>query len=298
MILFSLLIKLSFVISVFGPCYWRPMVNHIIGFANGYYLYEDSPFFKICNLNKGFLFKLIKKLQILQLKYEADLYWLETNDAKLRFTDMMKISSTMSIVTSNAASFYFSNSHINKKIQLPLKNKIRLLYVSSYYIHKNFEIIPLIHQILLQRGYDTEFLITISDSDYSNNDLLVNCDGIYNIGSVDPDICPYLYSQTDFVFVPSLLETFTAIYPEAMISQKPIITTDLDFAKSICCDAALYYKYDNAYDAATKIISLIEDRFLVQNLISKGLCRLTHFDTGETRFLKILNKINSCTFSD
>ena len=292
----ELKIRPNFVISVFGPCYWRPSSTHIIGFANGYYLYEDSPFFLFFNFNKSFLYRLKRRFQLMQLKYEADIFWLETNDAKLRFTSIMKIDSKKSIVASNTASFYFSNKLFYKYIQLPNKKKVRLLYVSSYYVHKNFEIIPEVYKILLERGYDTEFLLTINKLDYEKNHLLKNCKGIHNIGNVDPEFCPYLYNNSDIIFVPSLLETFTAIYPEAMISQKPIVTTNLDFAKSICGNAALFYKYDDPNDAANKIIYLIEDKSLINDLVSKGLDRLKTFDSGETRFAKILNKIETCTF--
>lgn len=38
--------------------------------------------------------------------------------------------------------------------------------------------------------------------------------------------------------MPSLLECFTATYPEAMRMERPIVTTDLAFAQGLCGEAA------------------------------------------------------------
>jgi glycosyltransferase involved in cell wall biosynthesis len=117
------------------------------------------------------------------------------------------------------------------------------------------------------------------------------CPGIVNLGIIHPNQCVNLYNSCDIVFVPSLLEIFTAVYPEAMASGKPIVTNNLSFAKSICGDAALYYDYSSAEDASLKIIELIENNNLRLNLINNGLKRLSFFDTSESRFSKILQTL-------
>ena len=71
--------------------------------------------------------------------------------------------------------------------------------------------------------------------------------------------CPKLYNQADAMFLPTLLETFSASYPEAMKMERPILTSDLDFAKDICGDAALYFNPLDSYDIANKI-KTINDR--------------------------------------
>jgi glycosyltransferase involved in cell wall biosynthesis len=282
------------VISVFGPCYWKPRSEHIIGFANGYYLYEDSPFFRKRNQNLSLKYRFKKFLQIKLLKYEANKFWLETEDARYRFIDLFRINPTDVVVATNTASNFFY-SPVLTDLTLPRNDKKRILYVSSYYPHKNFEIIPRVYELLLEKGYDVEFIITISDVEYSKNTLLNKCLGIRNMGFVDPRSCPSLYLQSDIVFVPSLLETFTANYPEAMISKKPIVTSDLPFARAICGNAALYYRFDSPNEAADKIILLIKQKNLSEKLIANGLKRLSSFDTPESRFKKILNNI-LCTF--
>ncbi len=60
---------------------------------------------------------------------------------------------------------------------------------------------------------------------------------LYNHGPVPVTDGPQLYQTCDFLLLPTILETFSGTYPEAMAMGLPIITTDLDFAHEICQDA-------------------------------------------------------------
>ena len=71
--------------------------------------------------------------------------------------------------------------------------------------------------------------------------------------------------------------------------QKPILTTDLPFARDICGAAALYFNPESVEDAAEKIQQLIVDSELRLRLIANGLKRLKAFDLPEERFRKILS---------
>ena len=70
--------------------------------------------------------------------------------------------------------------------------------------------------------------------------------------------------------------------------EKPIVTTDLGFAHSICGDAALYFRACDASSAADQIECLIQDQALQRALIEKGRKRLLAFDTPVQRAEKIL----------
>ena len=90
------------------------------------------------------------------------------------------------------------------------------------------------------------------------------------------------------MFLPTLLETFSASYPEAMKMKKPILTSYLDFALDICGDAALYFDPTSAEDIADKILMLSVDENLYQNLVSQGTERLKKFETPESRVKKYM----------
>ena len=91
------------------------------------------------------------------------------------------------------------------------------------------------------------------------------------------------------MMLPTLAECFSSSYPEAMISSLPILTSDLDFARSICGNSALYFDPLDPVDIVSKIIQLYNDSSLRSNLILLGKRRLDHFDSASQRADKILN---------
>ncbi len=275
------------VITIFGPCYWKPSSPHIMGFANGYLLYEDSPFFESWKGNNSFIYKLKKKYHRYLLRREADSYWIETEDAKQRLAKFIgKPLSSITVASNNCSGYFYENSYDEFK-GLPEKKKFRFIYIAAYYPHKNLEIIPKVLKQLEALHIEAEFVITIADEDYKQHQALHHPD-IINIGPVHPRYCPSIYAAADAVFMPSMLETFSAVYPEAMYMKKPIVTSDLSFAKDICGDAALYYHYDSPAEAADKIGTLIGNPSLKEQLIRNGLKRLSNFDTPNQRFAKVL----------
>lgn len=90
------------------------------------------------------------------------------------------------------------------------------------------------------------------------------------------------------MFLPTLLECFSASYAEAMVMKKPILTSDLGFAHTVCKNAALYFDPDDADDVADKIITLIHSPQLQAELIEKGTSQLGQFGSAEQRAVKIL----------
>ena len=108
------------------------------------------------------------------------------------------------------------------------------------------------------------------------------------LGKVDINECPSLYEQCDINFVPTLLECFTATYPEAMRMRKPIITTDLAFARGLCGNAALYYESINAQVAVNRILQLVDNNELQQELVTNGIKELEKFDTSSMRAAKVI----------
>ncbi|MFK2341775.1 glycosyltransferase [Bacteroides fragilis] len=77
---------------------------------------------------------------------------------------------------------------------------------------------------------------------------------IVNLGIIDVSKCPQLYNECDALFLPTLLECFSANYVEAMKMRKPIVTSNLPFATNVCKNAALYFDPMNAHDIVEKFL--------------------------------------------
>ena len=52
---------------------------------------------------------------------------------------------------------------------------------------------------------------------------------------------PSLYRQCDGLLMPTLLESFSGTYVEAMFHNIPIFTSNFDFARDVCKDGAMYF---------------------------------------------------------
>jgi len=113
-------------------------------------------------------------------------------------------------------------------------------------------------------------------------------DRIRNVGPVSVADGPSLYREANICFVPTIFETSTANYPEAMAMGLPIVTTDLDFAHDSCKDAAVYYRPKDAESAADAILSLLGDRQMWSRCIRVGRERLTQLPTQSEKYAVIL----------
>lgn len=169
--------------------------------------------------------------------------------------------------------------HEAPKVEADFSGKeTRLLVMGAPYVHKNFEIVPEVLAALKKQAPGRRFVFTLTAPESGNGwknikeraEVLGVGDGVRTVGKVALADCPKLYSDNHIVFMPTLLETFSATYPEAMAMQRPIVTTDLDFARSICGNAAVYYSPLDATDAAVKILRVVEDADLRERLLNEG----------------------------
>jgi len=287
-------VKPDVVFSVFGPTYWNPQAPHIMGFAIPHYLYIDSPFFK--RINKFEIIKItIKKiLHRYIVNRDADAIICETEDAMER--SRMLFNRVKSFFTVSNTYSHLYELPIECEKFLPEKKKFRFVTISKYYSHKNLEIIsPVLKELSNRNITNVEFILTIDKDDY---DRLFSEDDKKNVISVGPvkvDYCPALYSECDFMFLPTLLECFSANYPEAMKMEKPILTSDLSFARGVCKNSALYFDPLDPVDIADKIEMIINTPELAEELVANGKERLLSFPTASERakhYLEIIETIH------
>jgi glycosyltransferase involved in cell wall biosynthesis len=166
-----------------------------------------------------------------------------------------------------------------------------VLYVSRYAPHKQ-------HMFLLRmadayqnefRRKGVQFWITVDPSKSLGgaNDFLHEIgkrrldDIIQNLGEVPNEQLSRYYRSAACLFFPSVSETFGNPLVEAMAFALPIIVPDLDYAKSICGEAGLYYKSDNTAEAYEKIMAILEDRKLREIYSHRSRLRLQHIPTVE-----------------
>jgi len=270
-------VKPDVVYSVFGPTYWRPKAKHIMGFAMPQYLYHDLPTSR--GLYKNGIKQLIQKLFI---RFGADHYVLETSDAADRLSRVFHIPRRNISVVSNTYSTHFRNLKEVAGTRTATDNETRLLTVSAFYPHKNLGIIRDVVPFLKGQRHKVRFCVTIPEHYFAAHFGGLE-DYVTNLGPVNPEACPDLYKSSDFMFLPTLLECFSANYPEAMIMGKPILTSDLPFARDICRDAAVYFDPKDPEAIANAILDLIDDKARQEELREAGFKRVQAFNSAEER---------------
>ena len=134
-----------------------------------------------------------------------------------------------------------------------------------------------------------EFITTFPQAEYKkilNEDIR---DNVINIGYIEVQKCVQLYKEVDFLFLPTLLETFTATYPEAMKMKVPILTSNLSFAKDICGEAAIYFSPLDANDIIKKICGTVNNPQKIEKLIWEGSKQIKKFPSAAERSSQLLD---------
>lgn len=291
-------IKPDVVFSVFGPTYWRPKSKHLMGFANGWVYNPDSVLFDMMSWFKKIKSRLSIEYKKYFIKRDAEYYVLETNDAKEKFAKTLGIKHDDVFVVGNTYNSIFEDpsycEESNKNyLKLPEKevDEFRLVYIAHNHPNKNLRIINEVIPLLGDRNI--KFVLTIDEKSY--HELFGETSkSIMNLGPVAQKSCPSVYKQCNALFASTLLETFSAAYPEAMKMNRPILTSNYSFATDICGDAALYFDPLNSEDIAHKIMKLVDDKELQSELVKKGEKRLESFETARSRaekYIELCEKI-------
>lgn len=272
------------VFSVFGPSYWTPQSPHLMGFALGLITNPDSLFYKKISIKDKIYFFLLNHYQKYYVLKNSKEFWCETEDVKAKMVKYLGlIEHHVHVVGNTHASFY--TGYYDRDFVLPTKknNEFRLITISANYLHKNLSVINQVAKILKEKGVNVTFYLTLPEAEF--NAMFTNAQeqGIVNLGVVSAKDCPFIYEQCDALFLPTLVESFTASYPEAMIMEKPILTSDLSFARDTCNDAALYFNPVDPVHISEKIIELMTQDTLRKTLINNGLKRVASFPSSSRR---------------
>lgn len=291
------------VFTTTGPAYWRPVAPHLVGYNLPHHVYPESPFFKKISLYRQARWKLKKRIARHFFKRDADAYVVQTDDVNKRLRKLLKTEKVYTV--SNTYSNFFNDPEIFPP-KLPVKQpgEFRLLMLSAWYLHKNFDIIPKVVDALPQEmKARIKFILTLPQ-EYFKKEIPANYhnNAVINIGPVKVQEAPSLYNECDAMFLPALLECFSASYAEAMAMKKPILTSAMGFAKTVCGDAAVYFDPVDEKDIAGKIINLVNDKHLQDKLINKGRERMKYFGPSLQRteeYLKICGEliVNEKTFT-
>jgi len=288
----------SIIYTQFGPIWPGANVVNVAGCAYSNLMYPEIDFWGELPFLSRIKRKIIDYFRIKRM-VAADYIIYETKDLADRAVKLFSLpAARVFSVRPTASSLINLNSGEGEFSAIP--QGFRILLLSHYRIHKNFEILPKVVEILKRKFQidDVIFILTLKDDEKSLNIIekakaLNVSENICNIGPVNYDACGSLYNACDAVILPSLLESFSNTIAEAWVMKKPLIISDFDWSRSMCGDAAIYITYDDAEDTALKIANLISNRAKIETVVEMGTRILNQYSDSKSRFLsykKIIEK--------
>lgn len=286
-------IKPDVVFTVFGPTYWKPRCPHLVGYAKAGYFYPDSPFIQQMPLFRKMKLFVLRQFHMHDFRRFNQAMVTETTDTSERLAGLLPGKAIYTV--SNTYNQVFDEPEKwDSSLELPPFDGVTMLSITANYRHKNLNIIPGVIDYLHQHhpGLNFRFVLTLNREDYMDIEE-EHARHILFLGRVSIYQAPSLYAQSDFMFMPTLLECFSATYPEAMKTGKPILTSDMPFARAVCGDAAVYFDPLSAQRIGEAIYKLASDETFRSEMIEKGKRRLGTFETAESRaqkYIEILEK--------
>lgn len=266
------------VFTVFGPAYFKGRVPHVVGFALPNLIYPlDGPL----RAAGGLLYR-VKLLLIRQLVRRADHHVVETETVRRRLSKHLNVAASRISVIPNGV-----NPLLERQPATPVPRAgiFGILVPAAYCRHKNLELLPDVARALdeMTPDIDFEFRLTLDPASAPFSAIMQDARArgvrarIRTLGVLTLSQLAEAYREASAVMLPTLREASTAVYPESFHFDRPLVTSDMDFARELCADAALFCKPLQAEDYARALALLIADRQkgdISGKLVSAGRRRL------------------------
>jgi glycosyltransferase involved in cell wall biosynthesis len=264
------------VFTLFGPAYVRFQSTHLCGVADPWVTHSSWLAFRALD----FPMEALRMLGLMFWKAwwwkAVDYWWTEAPIAKDGLVRRLRCKPDRIFVIPNTTGPQFGSREYHP--EFPSGGRVEILCLSAYYRHKNLELIPDVAFEIerLRPALDFRFTVTLP-AEWPEVQAIMDraqqldvAHRIVNLGKVPVTDTPDLYARSHLSFLPSLLEVFSAVYPESLCTGVPLVTTDLRFSRDVCKDAAVYFEPTNAKSAAAKIVSILEDEAEWRAISNRG----------------------------
>lgn len=284
-------LNIDAVFTVFGPAYTSFDVPHLMGVADAWVTHSSwAAYIRLRKLSEYLRKPLLALYKGLWYR-RADAWVVEAGAARAGLARRWRLPPQAIDVVPNNCGRAFRCFQFTE-VLAPPEGTIEVLSLSAYYPHKLLELIPTVAYELRRLGLKDRhrFHVTLPNDSSGWRTIMRLAsrlgvqDAVVNHGTVPVSEVPQLFNACHVMFLPTLLETFSASYPEAMAAGRPIVTSDLDFARSVCEDAALYFRAADAEGAATALARLSSSPDIWRQLVVAGHKRVAYFPDNHAKF--------------
>lgn len=262
------------VFTVFGPSNWHAKSAHLQGFALPSVIYPEVHMPNLSLRERAW--RAVHYQVKSRLARKCEYLVVETEVVRQRLHERLGIAADRIFVVKNSYSPSFretlQNIHPDRH-----EDAFTFIVPSSYYRHKNLEFIPSVAaklSQLVQRKIRFVFTLPEDGIGWARVKQAANAVGarglVSTVGAVPHARFAQVYRNADAVFLPTLLECSSAVYPEAFLAEIPLATSDTDFAHALCGDAAMYADPRDPQRAAEALATVIRDSTRRESLVSAG----------------------------
>jgi glycosyltransferase involved in cell wall biosynthesis len=287
--------KPNVVFSVFGPAYFRAKNRHLVGFALPLMIYDYDHLLGQPKVAGKFITWLGRRAF-----RRTDHIVVETETVRQRLSSRLKIPAHRISVIGNGINPLFSAAISDK--QRADSDVFGIIVPSAYYRHKNLEVIPDIAAEMrkLDPDFRFEFRLTLQQDSAAWKNIATAAaklgigDCLTTLGVLSLDALAEQYAKASATFLPTLREASTAVYPETFYAERPLVTTDIDFARELCWNAALYVTYSDLETTAATLLRLAKDPILQADLVAAGKHQLaTTYPTTAQKYAMQMSLIRT-----
>ncbi|MEE2825721.1 MAG: glycosyltransferase family 4 protein [Planctomycetota bacterium] len=269
-----------------GPSYLKLSAPELMGVADGWVTHSTREAYRSLSPWRNRLGLYLGSRYKRHWFRTAQSWIVQTGTAKRGLAERCQLPAERIHIVPNALAPWYRG---DQPIELwQTGQKLRILYFAAPYSHKRHTWLPAICKVIEELGErNFEIVITIDPSSPIAQTVMAEArrlgveNRIVNLGSVPVADGLNVYRGAHICFVPSILETFSATYLEAMATRTPIVACDLDFARDTCGQAAVYFESANPRDAAKKILDTARDAEQCKRLGQLGREQLSHFPNGQ-----------------
>ena len=192
------------------------------------------------------------------------------------------INSNITVVKNGIDKFWKSNKSYKKSRNI--------IYVGNIRKHKNVSL--LIDSFKNINDSSFKLLLIGSSNNYLKKNNFNN-QNIKFIDKVDREKLVEYYNNARLLVLPSKYEGFGFTPLESMACDCPALVSDFSAIREICKDGAYYFNLDKKDDLKNKIINLLNNDQVCDNLIKKGREIVKQYDWDKTvhETIKIIDKL-------
>jgi 2-polyprenyl-3-methyl-5-hydroxy-6-metoxy-1,4-benzoquinol methylase/glycosyltransferase involved in cell wall biosynthesis len=262
------------VFTVFGPPYFQARAPHVVGFALPCLIYDREGLIPAATPFE----RLADWLRCVMLR-RADHLVVETQTIRDRLARRLRIDPAGISVIGNSVNPLLVREADTASVPAGCFN---FLIPSAYYLHKNLEIVPRVAAAMRRLDSDLDFAFRFTlkpDGGHwkalaARAKRLGVADRLITLGVLRLEHLARAYCEASAVFLPTLREASTAVYPESFYFQRPLVTSDMDFAREMCGNAALFVAPLAPEEIAVRLIGFARSPEMRSRLVKSGIQQL------------------------